>query len=700
MPKKSIAEIHSEWNPLLKDCGTSETLRNRKGGIARWFSLLSSRVHVHFRSPAKTSVSTLHFTALNLKLPYSLMPFPPQDDESEREAIITSILRKKRPLLDTDDILVEIFRWAVHRPQNSLDVTKGVWPLGQVCGWWWDIVLASPILWSVIILKPPYTQHSTDILAHHFRRSSELPLWIAIRTKDGVNDSCVFDMVIQQSAIWKMMDMRAPSKDLAQLPSVFGNVPFLEELYVSTRDSEVHLDTDALSFAPSLRRASLGPPVEISKRPLSASLLTHFQGTFRHLADIRYITQIQTLIELRVRVHDEQDRPLDSGNPSLRPVRMEQLRFFQVNDVRILGALTAPSLKRLNYFPDFVSNEDGIYPEVVQKIHHLKAVTASLSYLVVFYEEGHPASPLDRLTVRETLPAMNRLCLCIDPDVGWERRDGKTLIDIVRRRFHEERAAVLNVARLTSLRIDCADDSEVIDQLKSEGLDALEAEARLGRRFGIARYIATQVQAVVVGRKDLSQLALSYTSELGSCKIQNVSSQFTWIALRHAVATKLFSGKAYGEQSRTKLLKRMWSDKSSQVLCPRCKPQKRRRENPKPERRGRETAKDHVSQHSSTKVEGQGYTARREITDERPAPFPEQKPNPDGRHSVKAGARRTEGIHSKLDNLVNKFVHDIFDSFVLPDFLPSDSDFITKKSAAEDPFELEMLQNSGQISSG
>ncbi|SJL11709.1 uncharacterized protein ARMOST_15117 [Armillaria ostoyae] len=469
-------------------------------------------------------------------------------NESVREAIITSILRKKRPLLDADvswiekditaceqemsivdtqvalltrrkeqlerslsrrksslspihhlskDILVEIFRWAAHRPQNSLDVTKGVWPLGQVCGWWWDIVLASPILWSVVILKPPYTQHSTDILAHHFRRSSELPLWIAIRTEDGANDSRVFDMVIQQSAIWKMMDMRAPSKDLAQLPSVFGNVPFLEELYVSTRDSEVHLDTDALSFAPSLRRASLGPPVEISKRPLSGSLLTHFQGTFRHLADIRYITQIQTLIELRIRVHDEQDRPLDSGNPSLRPVRMEQLRFFQVNDVRILGALTAPSLKRLNYFPDFVSNEDatmhllqdflgrsacsidylGIYPEVVQKIHHLKAVTTSLSYLVVFYEEGHPASPLDRLTVRETLPAMNRLCLCIDRDVGWERRDGKTLIDIVRRRFHEERAAVLNVARLTSLRIDCVDDdSEVIDQLKSEGLDALEAE--------------------------------------------------------------------------------------------------------------------------------------------------------------------------------------------------------------------------------
>ncbi len=472
---------------------------------------------------------------------------PPQDNESECEAIITSILRKKRPLLDADvswiekditayekemsnidtqialltrrkeqlerslsrrksslspihhlpkDILAEIFCWATHRPQNSLDVTEGVWPLGQICGWWWDIVLASPILWSVVILKPPYTQHSTDILAHHFRRSSELPLWIAIRTEDGVNDSRVFDMVIQQSVLWKMMDMSAPSEDLAKLSSVFGNVPFLEELYVYTRDSEVYLDTDALSFAPSLRCASLGPPVEISKRPLNASLRTHFQGTFRHLADIRYITQMQTLIEIRVQVYDEQDGHLDSGNPSLLPVRMEQLRFFQVNDVRILGALTAPSLRRLNYFPDFVSNEDaamhslqdflgrsacsinylGIFPEVVQKIHLLKAVTASLSHLVVFYEEGHSVSPLDQLTVPETLPTMKRLCLCIDPDVGWERRDGKNLIDVVRRRFDEQRAAVLNVARLTSLRIDCVDDSEVIDQLKSEGLDALGEE--------------------------------------------------------------------------------------------------------------------------------------------------------------------------------------------------------------------------------
>ncbi len=305
---------------------------------------------------------------------------PPQDNESECEAIITSILRKKRPLLDADvswiekditayekemsnidtqialltrrkeqlerslsrrksslspihhlpkDILAEIFCWATHRPQNSLDVTEGVWPLGQICGWWWDIVLASPILWSVVILKPPYTQHSTDILAHHFRRSSELPLWIAIRTEDGVNDSRVFDMVIQQSVLWKMMDMSAPSEDLAKLSSVFGNVPFLEELYVYTRDSEVYLDTDALSFAPSLRCASLGPPVEIKPRPLNASLRTHFQGTFRHLADIRYITQMQTLIEIRVQVYDEQDGHLDSGNPSLYPFEWNNSDSFK-----------------------------------------------------------------------------------------------------------------------------------------------------------------------------------------------------------------------------------------------------------------------------------------------------------------------------------------------------------------------------------
>ncbi|PBK89406.1 hypothetical protein ARMGADRAFT_1065215 [Armillaria gallica] len=37
----------------------------------------------------------------------------------------------------------------------------------------------------------------------------------------------------------------------------------------------------------------------------------------------------------------------------------------------------------------------------------------------------------------------------------------------------------------------------------------------------------------------------------------------------------------------------------------------------------------------------------------------------------------------------------ILNALVVPDLLPTDPNFIMKKSAAEDPFELEMLQNSG-----
>ncbi|SJL03225.1 uncharacterized protein ARMOST_06573 [Armillaria ostoyae] len=466
------------------------------------------------------------------------------DDESEREAMITSILRKKRPLLDDDvswiekdivaygqklssvetqialltrrkeqlerslsrrksvlspihrlprDILVEIFRWAVNHPKNSLDVTKGVWPLGQVCGWWWDIVLASPILWSVVILEPPYTQHSTDILAHHFRRSSGLPLWIAITTEDNTDsDGHVFDIVIQQSALWKMMDMSAPSKDLAKLCSVSGNIPLLEELYVSTQDN-VHFNTDALSSAPSLRRADL-ESLEISKLPVNATLLTHFTGTLHHSADIQYIAQIQTLIDIRILFFDDPDGALDSGN--LLPVRIEQLQFLSVDNIKILDALTAPSLRTIDYCPASVSNEGdnsihslreflarsacsisylGICVEMIQKIDHLMAFAKNVSYLTVYYSNGHSAP--DPLTLPGTLPAMNSLRLSII-DASWNRRYAGGVIDVVRQRFDEERAAVLNVTKLSYLRIDCVDESraEIIDWLKGEGLDALEEE--------------------------------------------------------------------------------------------------------------------------------------------------------------------------------------------------------------------------------
>ncbi|PBK64148.1 hypothetical protein ARMSODRAFT_474887 [Armillaria solidipes] len=258
-----------------------------------------------------------------------------------KEQLERSLSRRKSLLAPVHhlprDIILEIFRWAAHRPKNSLDVTEGVRPLGQVCGWWRDIVLTSPVLWSVIILNPPYTQHSVDILTRHFRRSAEFPLWIAVKVGDSANDGRVFDMVIQNSGLWKMMDLSAPSKGLAKLSSISGNIPLLEELYVST-EWKKPFSTDAVSSAPSLRRVDL-EMMKISQLPVNAGLLTHFSGTFRRLADIQYIVQIPTLVEILIMISDDPDRPLESDG--LLPIRMEKLQFLSVNDVRILDVLTA-----------------------------------------------------------------------------------------------------------------------------------------------------------------------------------------------------------------------------------------------------------------------------------------------------------------------------------------------------------------------
>ncbi len=88
----------------------------------------------------------------------------------------------------------------------------------------------------------------------------------------------VFDMVIQHSALWKMVDMNAPLTNLEKLSSASRNIPLLEELYVSTT-RKAHFSTDALSSAPSLRRADF-EKTRISQLPLNAGLLTHFSGTF------------------------------------------------------------------------------------------------------------------------------------------------------------------------------------------------------------------------------------------------------------------------------------------------------------------------------------------------------------------------------------------------------------------------------------
>ncbi|KAK0440715.1 hypothetical protein EV421DRAFT_756616 [Armillaria borealis] len=258
---------------------------------------------------------------------------------------------------------------------------------------------------------------------------------------------------------------------------------------------EKPFSTDALSSAPSLRRVDL-EMMKISQLPVNAGLLTHFSGTFRRLADIQYIVQIPTLVEILIMIADDPNRPLESDG--LLPIRMEKLQFLSVNDIRILDVLTAPSLRKFDYWPTSISNEGdtaihslrdflarsacsidslGICAEMVQDIHHLMAFAKNISHLAVHYPKGRFMPSLDPLTLPETLPMMKRLRLSIT-DADWGERYAGGIIDVIRQRFDEERAAVLNITRLSSLRIDCANDSraEFIDQLKGEGLDALEEE--------------------------------------------------------------------------------------------------------------------------------------------------------------------------------------------------------------------------------
>ncbi len=215
-----------------------------------------------------------------------------------------------------------------------------------------------------------------------------------------------------------------------------------------------------------------------------------------HLAEIQYIAQIQTLIDICIIFCDDSDRPLDSGN--LLPVRMEQLQFLSVNNVKILDALTAPSLRKLDYGPASVSNEGdtsihslrdflersacsisylGILAEMVPKIHHLMAFAKKVSYLTVYYPKNRPIRSLAPLTLPETFPTMKSMKLSIT-DARWGRRYPGGVIDVVRQRFDEERAAALNVTRLSRLDLDCVDvlRAEVLGLLKREGLDSLQEQ--------------------------------------------------------------------------------------------------------------------------------------------------------------------------------------------------------------------------------
>ncbi|KAK0207697.1 hypothetical protein IW262DRAFT_1418887 [Armillaria fumosa] len=233
------------------------------------------------------------------------------------------------------DILLEIF---------SLSFSRGArdypWTLGHVCHWWRDIVHSSPMLWSVVVLVPPY---NPDIIETQLQRSGNVPLsvYISIESYGGrVHSSTIIDRVMGLCHRWSKLELHAHGSMPRQMPS------FLPQLRTLKVRGSWSSEVVPVLNAPLLKTVRS----DDFSRQLVPYHITHLALSRPSIEGLLpALPLFSNLIELR----DFTPKYFaQSVAPGTSPITHPTLRFLSVSGISILSFLTLPALECFQYSLD------------------------------------------------------------------------------------------------------------------------------------------------------------------------------------------------------------------------------------------------------------------------------------------------------------------------------------------------------------
>ncbi|KAJ7498230.1 hypothetical protein B0H11DRAFT_1999113, partial [Mycena galericulata] len=257
---------------------------------------------------------------------------------------IVSPLRRMPP-----EVLGEIFSWTLPLPVETWSCSRldeSPWVLTHICSRWRAISLATPSLWSQVIIDydqgfvPPLAaieaqiERAHALTIHFFPTSDQSP---------GPQLE-MFEFLANYSLRWEILCLGVTRAMLPALTVLRHRVPLLRTLWMQSSDEdndESLIDSvDCFVAAPSLVDVGVFDPYHTVSIPMPVHQLTRYEIEGSLNMHLHLLELAENLIEARIEV--------DFSRETLSHAVVHLcLRRLYVSNTAILDCITAPALEEV-----------------------------------------------------------------------------------------------------------------------------------------------------------------------------------------------------------------------------------------------------------------------------------------------------------------------------------------------------------------
>ncbi|KAJ7457168.1 hypothetical protein B0H11DRAFT_2063087, partial [Mycena galericulata] len=259
---------------------------------------------------------------------------------------VVSPLRRMPP-----EVLSEIFSWtllpstAAAALSCSFDKTTSPWVLTHINSRWREIAIATPSLWSRVLIDYPYPS-TLDLVEIQVQRAHQLCIYFFGGHTYDEQEIEIFSFLSEHSSRWETLSVGLTSQLVPLLPAIRDRLPSLTKLWIQWEGPESQTGVESIECfrsAPSL--VDVGIYNEFRAVPifLPGHQLTRYELDGPWETHWGILAQSPNLVEACIHVSFD-DEPWPDGE---HLVDLTCLHRLSISDVMVLDYLRTPVLEEI-----------------------------------------------------------------------------------------------------------------------------------------------------------------------------------------------------------------------------------------------------------------------------------------------------------------------------------------------------------------